>query len=70
MPKHSKKDLEEMLKEQISENRELEQRLLDIEARMQTMARNSGWYLTQGPSIYACPPNPSVTPTCVNSVLE
>ena len=40
MPKHSKKDLEEMLKDQISENRALEQRLLDMEARMETMARN------------------------------
>ena len=29
-----------MLKEQISKNRDLEQRLLDMEARMETMARN------------------------------
>ena len=40
MPKQSKKDLEELLKEQISENRALEQRLRDMEARMETMARN------------------------------
>ena len=41
MPKQSKKDLEELLKEQISENRALAQRLHDMEARMETMARNN-----------------------------
>ena len=38
MPNPTKKDLERLLKEQISENRALEQRLQDMEARMQNMA--------------------------------
>ena len=38
MPNPTKKDLERLLKEHISENRALEQRLQDMEARMQNMA--------------------------------
>ena len=38
MPKQTKKDLQELLLEQITLNRDLEQRLQDMEARMQNMA--------------------------------
>ena len=38
MPKQTKKDVQELLLEQISVNKALEQRLVDMEARMQNMA--------------------------------
>ena len=38
MPKQTKKDLQELLLEQITLNRDLAQRLQDMEARMQNMA--------------------------------
>jgi len=38
MPKQTKKDIQELLLEQISLNRDLAQRLQDMEARMQSMA--------------------------------
>ena len=38
MPKQTKKDIQELLLEQISLNRDLAQRLQDMEARMQSIA--------------------------------
>ena len=38
MPKQTKKDLQELLLEQITLNRDFAQRLQDMEARMQNMA--------------------------------